>query len=214
MKNTRVIIIEDDAPLSRSLADWLSQDYEVICYESARQFLDVFNDFEFEDGIPTAILLDYQMPGMTGVELQSALKAMNVEYPIIFMSGNALQADIIDAWHGGAIDFILKPFSGVIVSDALQALFRKVEKLKNDMALVATEQKVIDIPISKREAEILLLLGNGDRQAKVAEILNISLRTVKMHRANLKNKLNLNTPIELSQYFLKYKLSIEKIAES
>lgn len=212
MKNTRVVIIEDDEPLGRSLAEWLGQDHEVIYYSSAKEFLNAVNNFEFEDGVPTGILLDFQMPGMTGVELQSTLKAMNIEFPIVFMSGNALQADIIDAWHGGAVDFILKPLSGVIISNALITLFSKVEKIKTEITLVDMDQEIIDIPISKREAEVLLLLGGGNRQNKVAEILDISLRTVKKHRASLKDKLNLNTPIELSKFFLKYKLSIEKLA--
>ncbi len=189
------------------------QEYEVSPFESAEAFLEAINDFEFEDGLPTCILLDFQMPGMTGVELQSNLKLMSVSCPIIFMSGNAQQADVIDAWRGGAIDFILKPFSGSQVSTALEDLFKKMRLLEQESPRVKTEVALIDIPISQREAEVLLLLGKGHRQNEAAEMLGITLRTIKMHRASLKNKLSLNTLVDLTRYCDEHRPSIEKIIE-
>ena len=213
MNRSRVIIVEDDIALKQSLTDWLSSEYEVSNFESAELFLNALNDFEFEDGIPTCILLDFQMSGMTGVELQATLKLMNIDYPIIFMSGNAQQADIVDAWRGGAIDFLLKPFSGNQVSHALTAIFNNSTKIKLDK-LQQDSGAAVDIPISQREAQVLLLLGTGHRQVEVAKRLDITLRTVKMHRANLKNKLGLNTLFELTRYCDQYAPSIEKIAKS
>ena len=121
MKNSLVIIVEDDAALRQSLTQWLSQDHEVSSFASAEDFLAALNNFEFEYGIPTCMLLDFQMPGMTGVALQSELKLLSIDCPIIFMSGNAQHSDIVDAWRGGAVDFLLKPFSGSEVSHALNA---------------------------------------------------------------------------------------------
>lgn len=214
MKNTRVLIVEDDASLRQSLTDWLSQDYEIHGYESAETFLEDVDDFEFEDGMPTCILLDFQMPGMNGVELQNTLKLMNVECPIIFMSGNALQSDIIDAWHGGAIDFLLKPFTGTQISEALKKIFAKQNQAKPSKASAINEKELIDIAISPREAEVLLMLGQGHRQTEVAQLLGISLRTIKMHRASLKNKLNLNTLVDLTRYCDQHTLSIQKIIDT
>ena len=210
MKHSRVIIVEDEAAVRQGLNDWLSKEYAVSSFESAEAFLDAVNSFEFEDGVPTCILLDFQMPGMNGVELQSNLQLMNIECPIIFMSGNAQQADIIDAWRGGAIDFLLKPFTGAQVSDALSALFEKAEKIRSEKPKIEVAHTLIDIPISQREAEVLLLLGKGHRQGEAADMLNITLRTVKMHRSSLKEKLNLNTLVELSRYCEEHKLSIER----
>lgn len=214
MKNSRVIIVEDDTALRHGLTDWLSQEHTVAGFESAEAFLEAINDFAFEDGVPTCILLDFQMPGMTGVELQSNLKSMNIDCPIIFMSGNAQQADIIDAWRGGAIDFLLKPFSGMQVSKALETLLIKTEKQKSEAPSVVPEEFLINVPISPREAEVLLLLGEGYRQSEVAHKLAISLRTVKMHRASLKNKLGLNTLFELTRYCNEHKLSIENASKN
>jgi FixJ family two-component response regulator len=213
MIQSRVIIVEDDTPLRQSLSEWLSEHYEVAEFESAEAFLGSIHDFAFEDGLPTCMLLDFQMPGMTGVDLQANLKLMNIDCPIIFMSGNAQHADIIDAWRGGAVDFLLKPFSGNQVSHVLSTIFAKAEKIKLAAPPITVATLPTHIPISQREAEVLLLLGGGRRQNEVAEILGITLRTVKMHRANLKNKLGLNTLFELTRYCNENKLSIQKIAQ-
>ena len=212
MKNSRVIIVDDDADLRESLNAWLSQDYLVEAFDSAESFLLAINDFNFEDGIPTCIVLDFKMPGMNGVELQKALKEINVEFPIIFMSGNALQADVIDAWQEGAVNFILKPFAASKISDALQKLFNKANQQKIDKRDAPDQTSTIELPINQREAQVLLLLGKGCQQYEVAEILGLSLRTVKMYRASIKEKLKLHTLMELGRFYDKHQLSIEKIA--
>lgn len=209
MKNARVIIVDDDRGVRESLQNWLSQDYLTQCFDSAESFLEAINDFAFEDGIATCLLLDFQMPGMTGVELQSALKQINVEFPIIFMSGNAGQANIIDAFRGGAINFILKPYTASQISTALTELFQRTQTLKASF----TENKTANqLPITAREAQVLWLLGKGYQQAEVAQILGLSLRTIKMYRTFLKNKLNLNTLMELARYCDQHHLAIKKLA--
>lgn len=209
---SKVFIVDDEFIVRSGLENWLSRDYQVIGFDSAQSFLDAFNQFEFEDGIPTCILLDFQMPEMNGVELQKNLRLMNAEFPIIFMSGNAQQADIIDAWRGGAVDFILKPFTPKQVTDALEKHFNALQQSKAIQSPPDTKEK-INIPITKREAEVLLLLGQGYQQVEVAQLLGISVRTVKMYRAFLKNKLELNTLAELVSYYITNKQSIEDIAK-
>ena len=212
MKKKRILIIEDELAVQRGLTTWLSNDYDIECFNSAEEFLESINNLEFKIETPTCILLDFQMPGMSGVELQNKLRQMNSSYPIAFMSGNAKQADIIDAWHGGAIDFILKPFSGSQISSVLEKLFDAANTNNLTAAPIIEDLNQIGIPISKREAEALLLLGSGHRQSEVAEIMGVSLRTVKMYRTNLKNKLGLNSPVDISRYCDRFRLQINKIA--
>ena len=214
MSKTRVIIVEDESSVRESLSSWLSEEYDVSGFDSAEAFLNAINDFEFEDDVPTCLLLDFQMPGMNGVELQANLKLMNIQCPIIFMSGNAVQADIINAWQGGAVNFILKPFAGSQVSSAIENLFENKQHQKLAPSIIDPNGQLIDVPISAREAEVLLLLGSGERQNDVAEKLGITLRTVKMHRASLKNKLKLNTLGELTRYCHEHKPSIQKLLQN
>ena len=212
MKNNRVIIVDDDPDLLESLKGWLVHDYLVEAFNSAEALLNAINEFNFEDDIPSCILLDFQMPGMNGVELQQSLKKINSEFPIVFMSGNAQQADIIDAWHGGAVDFILKPFTADKISATLEEIFAaaKPKKIREPQQLGTDSNSIL--PINKREAQVLLLLGKGCQQVEVAEILGLSLRTVKFYRASLKVKLNLDTLMELGRYYDKHQSLIEKLA--
>jgi FixJ family two-component response regulator len=208
----RVILVEDDTALRESLANWLSKEYIVLPFNSAEAFLQALDDFDFEDGIKTCILLDFQMPGMNGVELQTRLQEMHVAYPIIFTSGNAQQADIIDAWHGGATDFLLKPFTGAKVSEVLRTLFEQSSAIP--LSASSVNNPTTSIPISQREAQVLLLLGQGYRQHEIANTLSITLRTVKWHRASIKNKLGLNTLVEIARYCDQHQSLIQKIADS
>jgi FixJ family two-component response regulator len=211
MKNTQVIIVEDDTVLRNSLTKWLSFEHQISGYQSAEDLLEAINHFDHENSMPTCILIDYQLPGINGNELQSALRQLNIEYPIVFMSGNIKTEDVIDAWRGGAIEFILKPFSGDQLSACLKNVFIKENRLKLDSMSTKKMTEIIDISISPREAEVLHLLGQGFRQAEVAQILGIGLRTIKMYRTSLKNKLNLNTPVDLSRFYDQHALSIQKI---
>jgi FixJ family two-component response regulator len=206
----RVILVEDDTALRESLANWLSKEYIVLPFNSAEAFLQALDDSDFEDGIKTCILLDFQMPGMNGVELQNRLQEIHIAYPIIFTSGNAQQADIIDAWHGGAVDFLLKPFTGAKVSEVLRALFEQSSAMP--LSTSSLSNPATSIPISQREAQVLLLLGKGCRQHEIASALNITLRTVKWHRASIKNKLGLITLVEIARYCDQHQLLIKKIA--
>ena len=206
--------MDDDLDVRDGLEAWLTQDYQVANFDSAESLLSAITNFDLEDGVPTCILLDFQMPGLNGVELQLNLKQINIEFPIIFMSGNAKQSDVIDAWHGGAVDFILKPFTPGKISSSLEKLFTtaKLNQAKNKSSV--ENQREINIPITQREAQVLLLLGKGHEQQEVAEILGLSLRTVKMYRTFLRNKLNLHTLMELGRYCDKHQSSIEKLAAS
>ena len=208
MKKSRIIIVDDESVIREGLEDWLSRDYSVCVFDSAESFLSSLTSFK--DETPTCVLLDLQMPRMTGIELQNELNQLNVQFPIVFMSGNAQQEDIIDAWQGGAVDFLLKPFTASQVSSKL------AKALNSDVFRQNKSDKTedsIDIPITKREAQVLLMLGQGRQQFEVAQSLSLSLRTVKMHRTSLKNKLGLNTLMELARFYDEHYRAISKIAE-
>ncbi len=207
MKLNKIIIVDDERIIRESLSSWLSAEYQVQSYENGTDFLQALQSSDFEDGTPTCLLLDFQMPVINGVEVQNELRAINCEIPIIFISGNALQQDVIDAWKGGAVDFILKPFTAQQISDALQKLFQSNHHSSE------TDNHQTQLPITQREAQVLCLLGQGHQQNEVAQMLGLSLRTIKMYRTFLKNKLNLNNLVELAKYYECNKQVISDIAK-
>lgn len=209
MNKCKVIIIDDELVIREGLQAWLSQDYSVFTFDSAESFLNSLTTFK--NNTPTCVILDLQLSKMSGLELQHALNLLKFTFPIIFMSGIAQQSDIIDAWQGGAVDFILKPFTAIQVSNKLKKAFNSNVFIKN--ANKEKNETLIDIQISKREAQVLLLLGQGYQQFEVAKKLSLSLRTVKMYRASIKNKLNLKTLMELARFHDEHYRSIMKIAE-
>ena len=213
IKKNRVIVIDDEFDIREALQDWLSRDYEIISFDSADSFLDALKKHDFNDGVASCILLDFKMPKMTGVELQRKLNELKKKFSIIFMSGNAMHSDIIDAWQGGAADFILKPFTATQISEKLNKMFTKGYKTVRLLSSRDLGQGAVDIPISSREAQVLILLGQGYQQVEVAHNLGISLRTVKMHRTAIKNKLNLHTLMDLARYYDEHYGLISQIAE-
>lgn len=214
MRFSRVIIVDDEQDIREALYTWLSKNYVVDCFDSAASAINAIKTSTLSDGIPTCILIDLNMPDINGIELQSNLMRLNVKYPIIFMSGSAMQSDIIKAWQAGAVDFVLKPFSPSQISEAIEKAFDRLEKSRDLTTAVPSENSRIEISITRREAQVLLLLGKGLQQIEVANQLDISLRTVKMYRTFIKNKLNLNTQMDLARYCDKHCKSIELIANS
>lgn len=212
MKLNRIHIIDDEPVIRESISGWLSKKYEVLSFASAEDYLDAVQKMDPNDQSDTCILLDFQMLGVNGVELQNKLKQLNHQFPIIFMSGNAHQWDIIDAWHGGAIDFLLKPFSPIKITEVLERQFNLMKDGLEKSTAITSQQEEINLPITRREAQVLLLLGNGQSQLEVAHNLGISLSTVKMYRTFLKDKLALNSLAELIRYCDSHQKSIEKIA--
>jgi FixJ family two-component response regulator len=208
MPKQRVIIVDDEPIILSGLENWLSRDYEVKSFTSAKAFLEAYQQPQFEI-TPTCILLDYQMPETNGVELQNILKEMNSQYPIIFMSGNALQGDIINAWRGGAVDFILKPFTPTQISESIEKQFSLLKYKRNNQSSTID---AVHPPITKREAQVLILLGQGKKQTEVANTLGISTRTVKMYRSFLGQKLGLHSMAEIGKFLSENEKAVSAIA--
>lgn len=200
MKKT-IVVIDDDVDMREGLHAWLSKQYQVELFADADSFLlylDALKDCD-------CLLLDLRMPGMSGTDLQRELSGRHFAAPIVFMSGDAQQSDVIAAWRAGAFDFVLKPFSPDEISDALKKVF---------LAIEAHDQSSMpeSLPITRREAQVLQLLGEGLHQQEIADRLNLALRTVKMYRSFLKNKLHLNTLADIARFCDRYRDIIKKQA--
>ena len=187
-----VHVVDDDASWRKSVARLMSAaGYDVVLYESAEGFLKAANV-----DTPGCILLDLRMPGLTGLQLQHRLAEMRHALPIVFLSGHGDIPTSVLAMRAGAEDFLTKPIAtGVLLRAVEQAILRdRNERAKHEQldtlrlrvdALTPTERKVFDLVVrGKLNKQIALDLGTAER-------------TIKWHRHNLMQKLQVQSLAEL-----------------
>lgn len=174
-------VVDDDPAVLRSTAALLSaRGFEVRTWTSAIEFLAGFDSQE-----PECLLLDVRMPGMTGLELLEELHERGTPLQIIIMTGNADVPMAVQAMRAGAADFIEKPFSPALL---WQSLDRVLHRDRKDESLPPEARAALDC-LTARESDVLQLLVRGFTNKAIAHQLEISQRTVEVHRARVKDKL-------------------------
>ena len=183
-----VHLVDDDEAIRRSVGFMLkTSGFHVRAYDSGVELMKSAPHLE-----PGCILLDIRMPGMDGLEIQKALKEKGVTLPVIIMTGHGDVSLAVQAMKAGAIDFIEKPFEKALV---LSAIERGVERLTLSAASRdrADDAAVKLQALTPREREVLDGLAKGLPNKTIAYDLNISPRTVEIHRANLMGKLGVRS---------------------
>jgi FixJ family two-component response regulator len=187
-----VIVIDDDASVRRSLCTMLERaGYEVSLYDCADAFL--ANPVVPR---PSVILLDMRMPGTTGVGLQSQLKTLAQNVPVIFVSGDSRPEEIIAAMKQGAVDFLLKPFTAQAMMDVIQSAMRMSESaiVEADKNLQVSERMQ---RLTPREMEVCHWMVRGYSNQQIATIDGGASATIKLHRARVMDKMGASTLPEL-----------------
>jgi two-component system response regulator FixJ len=128
------------------------------------------------------------MPGMDGLELQRQLKDQRVRIPVIVVTGRGDVPKAVQALKAGAIDFIEKPFSGELVLGCIHQALEIGRRIRDNEEFVAGAQRNLD-RLTAREREVLDRLVVGDSNKMVAAHLEISPRTVEVHRARVMEKM-------------------------
>lgn len=184
MTNPIVHIIDDDMSVRKSLR-WLieSVDLEVGCYESANTFLDAF-----QSGRPGCLILDVRMPGLSGLDLQESMITKNMTIPIIIVTGHADVPMAIRAMKNGAFDFIEKPYNDQYLLDRVQEAIRQSTATHTEDILQQDAQEKID-SLTPREKEVMNMVAEGLSNKKIASRLQLSVKTVETHRANVMFKM-------------------------
>ena len=183
-----VIVIDDDASVRRSLCTMLERaGYEVSLYDCADAFL--ANPVVPR---PSVILLDMRMPGTTGVGLQSQLKTLTQNVPVVFVSGDSRPEEIIAAMKQGAVDFLLKPFTAQAMMDVLQHAMRmsEIAIVEADKNLQVSERLQ---RLTPREMEVCHWMVRGYSNQQIATLDGGASATIKLHRARVMDKMGANT---------------------
>ena len=193
MSNGAVVhLIDDDEDIRRALAFLLgTAGLAVRVHKSALKFLENLDTLQ-----PGCIVSDVRMPGMDGLELQQKLKTMGVAMPIIIMTGHADVPLAVQAMKAGAVDFIEKPFDDEILLSAIRIALDVYDKSGQSSTEIAQIQARLDT-LSAREREVLVGLLAGHANKTIAYDLELSPRTVEVHRANVMSKMKARSLSEL-----------------
>jgi len=186
MAETRhtVHLVDDDEAIRRSASFLLrTSGYVVKTYPSGVAFMEQCDRID-----PGCILLDVRMPEMDGLEVQRALKERHVLLPVIVMTGHGDVSVAVQAMKAGAIDFIEKPFEKATLLGAIAEGFARLDQAERRQAR-AEEARARLAVLTPREMDVMRGLVRGHPNKTIAYDLDISPRTVEIHRANLMGKL-------------------------
>ena len=184
MSDRIVHLVDDDEAVRRSAGFMLkTSGYKVSAYPSGVELLK-----EGKDLPPGCILLDVRMPEMVGLQVQEALKQRGIGHPVIVMTGHGDVTVAVQAMKAGAVDFIEKPFEKAVLLSAIEEGFSRIEHAGRSHAR-AEEAQVRLQALTPRERDVLEGLVRGHPNKTIAYDLEISPRTVEIHRANLMSKL-------------------------
>jgi two-component system response regulator FixJ len=192
-----VHVVDDDEAVRRSLALLLfSAGHTVRTYESAERFVEAA-----PQTMGGCIVVDVRMPGMDGLQLQDHLAALGVHLPVVVVTGHADIAFAVRAMKAGARDFIEKPYTN---ERMIEAVTSALESGRQDLtrARRTSEAQARIARLSGREQDVLRELVAGRPNKLVAHALNISPRTVEIHRANMMEKLGVRSLSEAVRLFI------------
>jgi len=187
-----VYLVDDEFSIRDSLTLLIESTGQIVkSFESAEAFL---NNYDPEH--PACLLLDVRMPLMSGHDLQNELLSRNIIIPIIFISGHADIADSAKAFRAGAVDFLEKPFDNDVLLERINEAIKKDVAYREELVKKRRIQDRID-HLTTREKEVLGLIIKSHSNKESAKILNISNRTVDVHRASIMEKMQAENVAEL-----------------
>lgn len=187
-----VYIVDDEFAVRDSLTILIeSTGQPVMSFESAESFLDHYDSEQ-----PSCLLLDVRMPSMSGLDLQEELIKRGIDIPIIFISGHADVPDSAKAFRAGAVDFLEKPFNEEILLSRIEEALSKDAQARDQLR---EKNKILErlSHLTTREREVLNLIVRSHSNKEAARILDISNRTIDVHRAHIMEKMQAENLAEL-----------------
>lgn len=195
--SANVYIVEDDDAVRDSLLMMLeSVGRSVQAFASANQFLE-----SYSQTMAGCIVLDIRMPGINGMELQRKLNEMNSILPIIFVTGHGDVPMAVEAMQEGAVDFVQKPYREQELLDKISLAMALDEENRSSLQ---QRQLILEHlqELTPRENDVLRLMVEGKANKVIAIDLDISQRTVEIHRARVMEKLNANSLAHLVRMYM------------
>ena len=192
-KGILVRLVDDDEAMLEGLAFVLENEgWRVACYKSAEDFL--VND---APSVPGCLILDINMPEMSGLELQQTMLERGYNLPIIFLTGHGNIDLAVQTIRGGAVEFLEKTGDTGKLIQAVSAAVARSQKGFANLGIDPFEAHKRLSALTERELTIVRMIAAGQLNRQIAARLAISVRTVETHRAAAMKKLAVKTAAEL-----------------
>jgi FixJ family two-component response regulator len=187
-----VFVVDDDASVRKSLVRLIkAAGYGAEAFGSVGDFL----ARRPHDG-PCCLVLDVRMPGLTGLDLQEALRAAGQRLSIVFITGYRDVPVSVKAMKGGAVDFLTKPVDeGTLLGAIEQAVARTLADRRRQARLTEVQRRIATL--TPREAAVFALVVTGMLNKQIGSELGIGEKTVKVHRARVMEKMQAGSFAEL-----------------
>jgi FixJ family two-component response regulator len=201
-----VFVVEDDPSMRNALKNLLrSVGLEAQLFASAHEFLDADRP-----DLPSCLILDVRLPGLSGLDLQRELSAANIHIPIIFITAHGDIPMSVRAMKAGAVEFLTKPFRDQDLLDAIH------NSLLQDRVRVQKEGELRELQkrfdsLTSRERELLPLVVSGRSNKEIAAEIGTSEITVKVHRGHLMRKMQASSFADLLRMASDLKIPYTKV---
>jgi FixJ family two-component response regulator len=196
--DSTVFVVDDDDAVRDALSMLIrSVGLRVKTFPDARAFLE-----SHQPDRPGCLVLDVRMPGMSGLELQERLNGMRSALPLIFITGHGDVPIAVSAMRGGAVNFLQKPFDD---QELLDSVHNSLEQNANMLRRLADREAIVTAlrSLTAREREVLDRIVDGAPNKAVAYDLDLSERTVEIHRARAMKKMGAESLAELVQMVMR-----------
>jgi RNA polymerase sigma factor (sigma-70 family) len=204
-----VHIVDDDESFRTSTGRLLrASGYAVETYESAEQLLQRLPD----DAGPSCILLDIKIPGLSGPELQDRLSALGSHLPIVFLTGHADIPTTVKVIKAGADDLLTKPVTKDELIAALERAIARSRAWREKNEQIYSLQKLVD-SLTPRERQVFERVARGRMNKEIGRELGTTERTIKAHRSNIMDKLQIASVGELVLIAERLGILVEQPAE-
>jgi FixJ family two-component response regulator len=187
-----VYVIDDDDSMRRGLTNLFeSVGLRVETFGSAPELLETKRP-----DVPSCVVLDIRLPGMSGLDFQILLEKAAIHIPIVFMTGHGDIPMSVKAMKAGAADFLTKPFRQQEMLDAVTAAIERDRKRRKDEKIVSNAQALYET-LTPRERDVLALVSAGLMNKQIAAELSIAQITVKIHRGRVMKKMGTRSLADL-----------------
>jgi two-component system response regulator FixJ len=187
-----LFLVDDNHAVRHALRLFLeSRGFIVHEFSSAEALLDVI-----APGDTGVIIVDLRLEGMSGLDLQAALKSRGIDLPTVFITGHGSIRDSVSALKEGAVDFIEKPFDNEVLLCSIHDALRCEQSVREQRCV---KQDLLDkfATLTPREQEVLTYVVDGVSNKGLAEQLGVSSRTIEVHRARIMAKMGAGSLAEL-----------------